>query len=74
MSGPFAGKAGLLEPSLGLLCKLGSIVVHADEATEERGHQFDIVAIRNVLADPEVKAWIKAMTKKGYLPVKRSAR
>lgn len=64
----------LIEPTLSLLCKLGSIVVHADEATEHGGHEFDVIAIRNVLNDPEVAAWISGMTRKGFLPVKRSAR
>lgn len=28
------------EPNVQLLCKLGSIIVHADEATELGGHTF----------------------------------
>lgn len=60
------------EPDLALLCKLGSIVVHADEMTEPGAHEFDHTAVRSLLADPEVKAWIKGMG--GLLPLKRSAR
>lgn len=64
-----------LQPSVTLLCKLGSIVVHADEMTgSPDAHQFDVIALRTLLEDPDVKAWLYAMTKKGYLPVKRSAR
>jgi hypothetical protein len=56
----------------GLLCKLGSIVVHADEVTEPGAHEFDISALRALLADPEVKQWIIDMG--AMLPLKRSAR
>lgn len=62
------------KPSLGLLLKLGSIVVHADEITEDDGenaHEFDYMAIRAALADPEVILWIREMSKSGFLPVKR---
>jgi hypothetical protein len=55
-----------------LLCKLGSIVVHADEARSPGGHQFDLVALDTLLKDPEVKDWIKAMGT--LLPLKRSAK
>lgn len=58
-----------LNPSLGLLSKLGSIVVHADEAMSEEGHQFDVLAIKTCLDDPEVQQWIKDMGV--YLPKKR---
>lgn len=60
------------EPDLTLLCKLGSIVVHADEMTEPGAHEFDHTAVRTLLADPEVQAWIKGMG--GLLPLKRSVR
>lgn len=61
--------AGL--PSLGLLVKLGSIIVHADEMTSQDGHRFDRVAFESLLSDPEVVEWISGMTKAGFLPVKR---
>ena len=57
-----------LAPSLSLLCKLGSLAVHADELTGI-GHTFDLEAIKSLMSDPEVKAWIKAMGP--FLPVKR---
>ncbi len=34
------------KPSLGLLVKLGSIAVHAREATSSDGHQFDLIALK----------------------------
>jgi hypothetical protein len=58
-----------LEPSLPLLMKLGSIIVHAEEAISPLGHTFDIEAMKPMLRDPEVQAWIKAMGV--YLPLKR---
>lgn len=64
--------ADLYAPPIGLLCKLGSIVVHVDEATGDRPHEFDWTAIRSLLADREVQGWIKGMTKAGFMPVKRS--
>ena len=48
-------------PSLTLLCKLGSIVVHADEALSVGGSPYDIEAIKPLLTDPEVKQWIADM-------------
>ena len=63
-------EADALKPPLGLLCKLASIVVHADEATSAGRHEFDIVAIKSLLDNPEVKEWITAMGV--FMPVKRS--
>jgi hypothetical protein len=56
-------------PSLSLLCKLGSIVVHVDEYTSPGGHPIDFQVIRAILDDPEVQTWIKKMGP--LLPVKR---
>lgn len=77
---PWYGKCGItkplnmnpLQPSPQLLCKLGSAIVHADEMSGPHGHEFDKVAFQQVLNDPEVKAWIEAMTKMAMLPVKRN--
>ena len=52
--------------------KLASIVIHAEEATREGGHHFDIVAIRQLVADPDVQAWPGALDP-ALLPVRRSA-
>jgi hypothetical protein len=51
----------MMNPSPALLVKLGSIIVHFDEATEPGAHEFDLHTARQLLADPEVAAWMKAM-------------
>lgn len=61
----------MLTPSPALLCKLGSIAVHADELTSDDGHQFDRVALQSLIADPEVREWIAAMGAAAMVPVKR---
>jgi hypothetical protein len=48
---------------------LGSIAVHAEEMLSMKRHQFDVAAMRTLLDDAEVRAWIKAMG--AYVPVKR---
>lgn len=60
-----------LNPGPALLCKLASIVVHADESMSADGHEFDRVALQNVINDPEVIEWIAGMTAIGMAPVKR---
>lgn len=60
-----------LKPDAQLLMKLGSIVVHADEATSPGSSSLDVDAIRSLVADPAVQAWVKDMG--ALLPVKRSA-
>lgn len=61
------------KPTLPLLMKLGSIIVHADEyLTPGEGHEFDLVTMRTMLADPEVKQWVADMGV--YLPAKRNNR
>lgn len=58
-----------LKPSLPLLSKIGSIVVHAEEFLSDKGHHYDSTALLMLLADPEVRQWIKDMGV--YLPVMR---
>jgi hypothetical protein len=61
-----------LEPSASVLCKLGSIIVHAEEMlTPSKRHVFDYVAFNALLDDPEVVEWLKGMGAQGLLPVKR---
>lgn len=62
----------MMKPSPALLVKLGSIIVHFDEATSPGGHDFDLNTARQLLQDPDVKAWIAAMSKAAMLPVKRN--
>mgnify|MGYP001566040157 CR=1 FL=1 len=59
-------------PSLTLLVKLGSLVIHIEEMLSDTGHSFDIDAITSLLNDKEVKTWIAEMNKDALLPVKRS--
>lgn len=60
-----------LHPPLTTLVKLGSIAVHVDELMSLKGHEYDRVAIEGLLKDPEVVAWLAAMGKQSFLPVKR---
>ena len=59
-----------LKPETSLLCKLGSIAVHAEEMMSDDGHKLDHAAILSLLGDPEVKEWIADMG--ALLPVKRN--
>lgn len=61
-----------MNPSISLLIKLGSIVVHADEYTSAGSHDVDREAIRSGLMDDDVQAWIAEMTKLAFLPLKRT--
>lgn len=65
-----------LTPEPSLLAKLGSIVVHVEEAADcdaspVHGHLLDQVALGTLLDDPEVVEWIKHMRKLALIPVKR---
>ena len=61
----------VMKPTPGLLAKLGSLVVHADEGLSEGGSNFDLMAFRSLLDEPDVKEWIKEMNALALLPVKR---
>lgn len=63
-----------LKPSAALLCKLGSIIVHAEELTSPSGHIFDKHALNTLVTDAEVIEWMKAMRSMAMLPVKRNER
>ena len=62
-----------LKPSAALLCKLGSLVVHAEEYLSPDGHRFDLDALKAGLSDADVKAWLAAMQKMALVPVKRKS-
>lgn len=53
-------KAALLVP-LALAAKLVAIVVHTQELFGPQGHHFDREALKPLLADEDVNAWIKAL-------------
>lgn len=61
-----------LKPSAQLLCKLGSIAVHADEFLSPYGHVLDRHALTSLLDDYEVRNWLKAMQTMALIPEKRS--
>jgi hypothetical protein len=58
--------------SVGLACKLASVVVHADELFSSDGRKvFDEEALLTVARDSEVQAWVKSLG--ALAPVKRVA-
>jgi hypothetical protein len=61
----------VLKPQVSLLCKLGSIAIHAEEMLAPGRHQFDVAAMRTLLDDEEVKKWIAGMDLMAFLPKKR---
>ena len=61
-----------LKPNASLLVKLGSIMVHAEEMIDPvKGHEFDLSALKALLADPDVKTWRRRMSRMALLPVRR---
>lgn len=60
-----------LTPSPSLLCKLGSIMMHAAEMMAPHGHTFDRMALEQLLNDPEVREWQKQMDAMAMLPKMR---
>lgn len=62
----------VLKPSVKLLVKLGSVIVHVDELLSPHGHHYDRTAIQMLMGDSEVQEWIRGMDKMAFLPVKRN--
>lgn len=60
-----------MKPAPALLCKLGSIAVHAEEMLGLGAHDFDRIALAELLKDPEVRAWLEEMDKLAMVPKKR---
>ena len=58
-------------PGSSLLMKLGSAIVHADEALGPVDSPLDISLFRSLLKDKEVSRWLADMTALGLLPTKR---
>jgi hypothetical protein len=63
-------KTDPMQPSVTLLSKLGSAVVHAEELLSPHGHELDRTAFLALANDSEVRAWTKAMGP--LLPRKRN--
>lgn len=62
-----------LRPSVALLSKLGSILIHFMEGHAAGGHVFDIQAMTVLLEDEEVRAWLGAMDRLAFIPKMRDA-
>lgn len=60
-----------LQPPASLLAKVGSVIAHVEEAASPEGHEFDAIAAKSLLSDPEVAAWMAAMRKLALLPARR---
>lgn len=60
-----------LKPDVATLTKLGSIARHAQELASPTGHAFDLEALRALLEDPDVVAWLEAADELALLPVAR---
>lgn len=60
-----------MKASMTVLLKLASIAVHADELLSPDGREADKSAIRGLLADPELKAWLGDPELQVYLPLRR---
>jgi hypothetical protein len=54
-----------------LAAKLGSLIVHTEEAISAKGHPFDVEAVKALLADAEVQEWLDGLRALALLPVKR---
>lgn len=65
-------QAGPGKPSMTLLCKLGSIIVHVDEFLSPDGHHLDLGEVKVLIADPDVQQWLKDMGP--LVPKKRNER
>lgn len=63
--------ADCLRPHGQLLIKLGSLIVHYQEWTSNKGHEFDKIAIDSLLSDEDVKEWLREMNELALLPQKR---
>ena len=57
--------------SLTLQAKIGSALVHAEEAISDKGHHFDLQTFKDLVADPDVAEWLEGLRKMAMLPVKR---
>ena len=59
-----------VELPITLLIKLGSLVVHAQEATGTGASPLDVAALMQLASNPEVTAWLETIDP-ALLPVKR---
>lgn len=60
-----------MTPSFSVAVKLASVAVHAEELISPTGAELDAAAIRGLLADPDVAAYLDTLSSLALLPVKR---
>jgi len=60
-----------MNPSLFLISKIASIIVHVEEMLSPKGHDYDKIALEQLLKDPEVVAWLQDLRKQALIPEKR---
>lgn len=60
-----------LKPSMALLCKLSSALVHAAEFCSADSDNFDLVALAAALDDAEVREWVERMIDLGLAALPR---
>lgn len=65
--------ADMMNPAPSLLCKLASVIVHAEEYMSPHGHEFDKNAFDQLVKDREVADWLEQMTAAAMAPRKRNA-
>ena len=61
----------MTSPLNSLTIKLACIAAHVEELLSPNGHEADREAIKGLLADPEVRAWLDDPKNAIFLPLKR---
>ncbi len=61
-----------MNPDPVVLCKLGSMIVHAEEFMSPHGHPLDKMAFDDLMRDPQVQKWLAGMRKAALIPEKRN--
>ena len=66
-----ARQTSSISMSLTLAAKVGSLVAHVEEAVSAKGHPFDVLTFKGLLADSEVQEWLTTLRLLALLPVRR---
>lgn len=61
-----------LRPSMILLAKLGSIIVHYEELSSPNGNEIDKMALRMLSGNADIIEWMRAMRELALIPEKRA--
>jgi len=64
-------RAGPFSLNYTLAAKVGSLVAHADEGLSRGGHNFDWIALRALIEDEDIQAWLAELRALALVPVKR---